>query len=178
VEARSQLDAEGLRDVEILASGGLDEQVIADLERSGAPIDAYGVGTKVGVSADAPFLDSVYKIVSYEDRPVAKLSTAKQTSPSPKQVWRLPEGAGDVVTLRDEPGPQGAEPLMTLVMEGGHRTSKDGLREARIRFEQDLGRLPPSLRSLDPPRYRVADSPRLEALSHRTRREIGSREDA
>ena len=175
-EARSKLDAAGLQDVDILASGGLDEHVIAELERSGAPIDAYGVGTKVGVAADAPYLDSVYKVVSYEGRPVAKLSAAKETSPSPKQVWRLPQGAGDVVTLRDEPGPQEAEPLLTKVMEGGHRTSVDGLREARGRFEKELGMLPLSLRSLDPPSYQVSDSPALESLSLRTHRAIGSRE--
>ena len=65
------------------------------------PIDAYGVGTKMGVSADAPFLDSAYKLVTYAGRPVMKLSPGKATAPGAKQVYRGPDG--DVVALRDEP---------------------------------------------------------------------------
>jgi nicotinate phosphoribosyltransferase len=175
-EARSLLDAAGLPDVQVLASGGLDENTIAELERSGAPIDSYGVGTKVGVAADAPYLDSVYKIVSYEGRPVAKLSAAKATRPGPKQVWRLPGGAGDVVALRDEPGPQGAEPLLIQVMAGGRRSSREGLREATERFARELEALPPGLRRLDPEDYEVTESDGLASLEAEVRAAIRARE--
>jgi nicotinate phosphoribosyltransferase len=175
-EARSLLDAAGLPDVQVLASGGLDENTIAELERSGAPIDSYGVGTKVGVAADAPYLDSVYKIVSYEGRPVAKLSAAKATRPGPKQVWRLPGGAGDVVALRDEPGPQGAEPLLIQVMAGGRRSSREGLREATERFARELEALPPGLRRLDPEDYEVTESDGLASLEAEVRATIRARE--
>ena len=174
--ARSMLDAEGLSEVQILASGGLDEHAIARLEASGAPIDAYGVGTKVGVSADAPYVDSVYKIVSYEGRPVAKLSPAKATSPASKQVWRLPGWSGDLVALREEPAPEGAEPLLVEVMRDGKRTSHDGLEEAAACFDRDHGALPPGLRTLDPAPYRVEGSDALESLAHRVRASIEARE--
>src|SRR5919106_2180347 len=120
--ARSALDEASLTDVQIFASGGLDEHVIAALTATGAPIDAYGVETKVGVSEDAPALDSVYKLVAYDGRPLAKLSTAKRTLPGPKQVWRRERMAGDVIGLAAEDGPENAEPLLVEVMRDGRRT--------------------------------------------------------
>jgi nicotinate phosphoribosyltransferase len=90
VTTRQLLDQAGLEQVRIFASGGLDEHAIADLAACRAPIDAYGVGTKVGVSADAPYLDTAYKLVAYAGRPVMKLSPGKITAPGPKQVFRGP----------------------------------------------------------------------------------------
>lgn len=85
----------------IFASGSLDECAIAELRGGGAPIDAYGVGTKMGVSADAPYLDSAYKLVQFGGRPVMKLSKGKATLPGAKQVHR--GNSGDIIALRDEP---------------------------------------------------------------------------
>ena len=90
---------------------------------AGAPIDAYGVGTKMGVSADAPYLDSAYKLAAYDGRPVMKLSAGKTSPPGAKQVYRGP--GGDVLALRDEPAPPGHQPLLVPVMRGGR-----GLRAA------------------------------------------------
>ena len=59
------LDEAGLKDVKIFASSGLDEYQIQELVNSGAPIDAFGVGTKLAVMADAPDLDMAYKLVEY-----------------------------------------------------------------------------------------------------------------
>jgi nicotinate phosphoribosyltransferase len=87
---------------------------------SGAPIDAYGVGTKMGVSADAPYLDSAYKLAGYAGRPVMKLSQGKATWPGAKQVHRGPDS--DQLSLRDEPSPRGHEPLLTAVMRDGQVT--------------------------------------------------------
>src|SRR5919108_943021 len=81
VATRQLLDQAGLEQVRIFASGGLDEHAIADLAARRAPIDAYGVGTKVGVSADAPYLDTAYKLVAYGGRPVMKLSPGKINPP-------------------------------------------------------------------------------------------------
>ena len=78
--------------------------------RAGAPVDAFGIGTQMGVSADAPYVDSVYKLTEYDGEPKLKLSSAKATAPGRKQVWR--SAAGDLLTLRDEPGPEAAEPLL------------------------------------------------------------------
>jgi nicotinate phosphoribosyltransferase len=175
-EARARLDAAGLTEVQIFASGGLDEDAVAELERAGAPIDAYGIGTRVGVSADAPYLDSVYKIVAYADRPVAKLSTAKATLPGSKQVWRRPGWAGDVVGIREESGPSGAEPLLAPMMREGQRASRGGLAEAAERFAADLDALPEGLRTLEPGPYGVTSSNVLADLAEAVQERIRTRE--
>ena len=174
--ARAALDGAGMEGVRIVASGGLDEDVIAGLTAEGAPIDAYGVGTKMGVSADAPYLDTVYKLVAYRGRPVAKLSTGKATLPWPKQVWRLPGMAGDVIAVRDEPGPRDAEPLLAPVMREGRPVVGEGLAEARDRFAADLESLPEKLRSLDGAPYPVERSEGLRAADVELRERIAARE--
>src|SRR5437764_5206555 len=119
-DARRMMDDAGLTDTRIFASGGLDEYAIADLVARGAPIDAYGVGTRMGVSEDAPSLESVYELVEYGGRPVMKLSTGKITTPGPKQVFR---GApGDVIGLTDGPPPAGTERLPVPVLRDGLRS--------------------------------------------------------
>jgi nicotinate phosphoribosyltransferase len=148
-DVRGVLDDAGLPDVRIVASGGLDEFDVDDLVSGDAPIDAFGVGTRMGVSADAPWTDIAYKLVRYGCRPVLKLSTGKASIPGEKQVFRLRDAAGglaeDVIALRDEalgdealgdqalgdqalrdedgplPGADGlsAEPLLRQVMRGG-----------------------------------------------------------
>lgn len=164
-EARRILDEAGLPHVRIFASGGLDETDVDRLVRAGAPIDAFGIGTKMGTSADAPYLDSVYKLVEFDGRPVLKLSAAKATLPGRKQVFRGPQG--DVIGLRDEPTPDGHEPLLVPVMREGRRISPaEPLAEARRRFEADLAALPEAARRLDdpePPTPRVSDA--LQALA-------------
>ena len=79
--SRAILDAAGLTGVAIFASGGLDEYEIGRLLNEGAPIDSFGVGTKMGVSAEAPYLDTVYKLVDYGGEGRMKLSTGKQSLP-------------------------------------------------------------------------------------------------
>ena len=104
--ARVLLDDAGLNDTQIFASGGLDEHEVHELVRAGAPVDGFGIGTQMGVSADAPYVDSVYKLTEYDDRPVLKLSSGKATAPGRKQAWR--GVGGDLIALRDEEGPAGA----------------------------------------------------------------------
>ena len=77
--ARALLDEAGLEQARIFASGGLDELEVHELVRAGAPVDAFGIGTQMGVSADAPYVDSVYKLVEYDGRAVMKLSSEKVT---------------------------------------------------------------------------------------------------
>src|SRR6266511_3061913 len=69
-------------------------------------VDTYGVGTKMGVSADAPYLDSAYELVAYGDRPVLKLSPEKATVPGRKRVFRAPDAHRELVGLREEPRPR------------------------------------------------------------------------
>ena len=88
-QVRQILDDAGLPYVQIVASGGLDEYEIHSLVQSGAPIDIFGVGTRVGTSSDAPYTDMSYKLSCYDGRPVMKLSTDKISPPGAKQVYRL-----------------------------------------------------------------------------------------
>jgi nicotinate phosphoribosyltransferase len=124
---RRILDEGGLRHVRIMASGGLDEDSIEHCLAEGAPIDAFAVGTRINVSADAPYLDMAYKLVEYAGRGVVKLSTGKETWPGRKQVYRARGGdgrfAGDVLALVDEPAPAAAEPLLEVVMRAGKRVA-------------------------------------------------------
>jgi nicotinate phosphoribosyltransferase len=108
------------------------------------------------VSADAPYLDSAYKLVSYEGRPVAKLSPGKETYPGAKQVFRG-DGLVDQLGLADEAAPSGHDPVMEVVMTGGQRVRPKAdpaaaLAAARARFEVDLAALPEPARRLHDPR--------------------------
>ncbi|MER7459848.1 nicotinate phosphoribosyltransferase [Micromonospora sp. NPDC126480] len=178
-QTRAILDDAGLTGVRIVASGSLDEDVIAGLVEAGAPIDAYGVGTKMGVSHDAPSLDSAYKLVAYGDRPVLKLSPGKATLPGAKQVFRDRAGsAGDIVGLRDEPSPPGREALLVPVMRDGRRLDDvdpaGAVRAARERFDADLAWLPESARRLaDPVPLTATVSPALTALHERVAARVG-----
>jgi nicotinate phosphoribosyltransferase len=168
-EARRVLDGAGLGDVRIFVSGSLDEYRLEALRASGAPIDAAGVGTRVGVATDAPYLDTVYKLVSFEERPVVKLSPGKQTLPGAKQIWRSGPHP-DVLSLRDEDGPPGFEPLLEPVMDAGRRIGARGTIEAaRDRLHRDLESLPAPARKITAPvPSEVTLSVRLQALARQT----------
>jgi nicotinate phosphoribosyltransferase len=171
-QTRSLLDAAELPDARIFASGGLDEHEVAELVGADVPVDAFGIGTQMGVSADAPFVDSVYKLVESEGRPVLKLSTAKVTAPGPKQIWR--GAGGDVLALRDETGASGAgvaEPMLEPVMRDGVRlSSAPSIDDMRARFEADLAAVPAEVRLLRGARpVVVRHSEALVALTARTR---------
>jgi len=173
--ARAMLDEAGLGDARIFASGSLDEYAIAGLVAAAAPIDAYGVGTKMGVSADAPYLDSAYKLVSYDGRPVMKLSAGKTSPPGAKQVYRGPDG--DVLALRDEPPPPGHQPLLVPVMRQGQRVSApEPLTAAVQRCRADLAWLPLTARALrDPVPVPVRISGQLKTLQDQVTRDLRRR---
>jgi len=173
--ARAMLDEAGLGEARIFASGSLDEYAIAGLVAAAAPIDAYGVGTKMGVSADAPYLDSAYKLVSYDGRPVMKLSAGKTSPPGAKQVYRGPDG--DVLALRDEPPPPGHQPLLVPVMRQGQRVSApEPLTAAVQRCRADLAWLPLTARALrDPVPVPVRISEQLKTLQDQVTRDLRRR---
>lgn len=180
-KARAVLDEAGLLDVQIFASGGLDEFQVDELVQAGAPIDGFGVGTKVGVSADAPWTDCAYKLVEYAGRPVLKLSTKKQTLPGSKQVTRLYDASGDF--LKDIVGcagefPKGAETLLGEVMRCGTRLRSDQtLDEVRQRFRQQFARLPERHKAFRlPESYEVEISQKLQKLQRAVEVETRMRE--
>jgi nicotinate phosphoribosyltransferase len=181
-KTRALLNEADLPEVRIFASGGLDEFEVDALLRAGAPIDGFGVGTKVGVSADAPLTDCAYKQVTYNGRPVLKLSTKKQTLPGPKQVFRFRDEGGnylrDVIACANEPTPAGAEPLLEEVMRGGaRRHPAPALARLREEFRTRFARLPDRCKALRSPEpYPVDISPGLAELVHVTEREASRRE--
>lgn len=166
---RRILDAGGLRDCSIFASGGLDEHAIRDLVAANAPIDGFGVGTRLDTSADAPFLDCVYKLEEYAGHPRRKRSEGKATLPGPKQVYRQYDGQGrmrsDTVTLVEDPKP--GEPLLAPFMRDGRRLdAPESLDRIRGRAADQLARLPVHLRELDvAPVYPVRIAASLEELA-------------
>ncbi|MEM3031025.1 MAG: nicotinate phosphoribosyltransferase [Candidatus Micrarchaeia archaeon] len=171
---RKILDARGLRYVKIFASGDLNEYIIDRLVRAGAPIDAFGVGTELSTSRDAPALNGIYKLCEDEAGPRMKLSKKKVTLPGRKQVWRRKRGGlfvGDTIGLAGEKLED--EPLLEMVMRGGRLAAElPALAEIQARAKRQLAALPPRYKKLMKPAvYPVRLSDRLKRLV----RELSSR---
>lgn len=175
---RRILDRGGLREVKIFLSGGLNEDVIAGLSAAGAPADGYGVGTDLDVSADAPYLDCVYKLQEYAGVARRKRSAGKATRPGRKQVFRQRAADGrldhDLLGLVDET--PGGEPLLRPVMRGGRRVGKaPSLDDIRRHAAAELAALPTDLSllpvSAEP--YRVVVSEGLKRLTAEVDRRVG-----
>jgi nicotinate phosphoribosyltransferase len=182
-EVRGILDTAGLSYVRILASGGLDEDEIDRLLREAAPIDAFGVGTRMNVSADAPYLDMAYKLVRYGTRNVLKLSAGKTTWTGTKQVYRLSNTKGgfegDLIALDGEPPPSlTAIPLLRTVMRDGALVGPlPPLEAIRAHCAAEVASLPDAQRRLhDAGRYPVTYSHRLVQLQHRVEAETKASE--
>jgi nicotinate phosphoribosyltransferase len=175
-EARAILDAAGLGRLQVFASGGLDETRIAALLAAGAPIDAFGVGTEMSVSADAPALDIAYKLTRYAGEGRTKLSAGKRILPGRKQVFRAMAAgvaAGDVIARAEEELP--GEPLLRPMMRGGRRLApRPALAAIRAEAAGRVAALPARLRGLAPaePPYPVALSPALAAHEREVRARV------
>lgn len=180
VEVRRILDAAGLKDVKIIGSGGLDEFELERLTAADAPFDSYGVGTKLGVSADAPWADVAYKLVEYEDRSVLKLSTGKESWPGKKQVFRQVNSKTqiekDIVGLRGEE--LSGERLLQETMRDGRAISPyPKLAEIRERLTAELAAMPKSVKKLrDPGCFAVEFSPKLKALREEIARKMSEKQ--
>ncbi|MFZ5476762.1 MAG: nicotinate phosphoribosyltransferase [Myxococcota bacterium] len=169
--ARRILDDAGLAGVRVVASGGLDEHAVARLVTGAAPIDAFGVGTAMGTSTDAPALDLVYKLVAVDGRGTIKLSPGKRTLPGAKQVFRAADR--DVIVRAGEAGE--GRPLLVEVMRGGRRLAGPGLAEARGRCAREVAALPPELRGLAPATWPVEVGPALARDAEACARAVGRR---
>lgn len=180
-KARKLLDAAGLKYVKIFASGNLDEYKIQRLIKARAPVDNFGVGTNMGVSSDAPYLDVIYKISEVTDRlgrflPTMKLSRDKVTFPGRKQVYRLFDSrgrySGDVLGLEEEKIK--GEPLLIKVIEEGRLVyNLPSLQDIQKRCREDLARLPEKVRRLSGfGRFPVNLSPGLSALTRKLSRKL------
>jgi nicotinate phosphoribosyltransferase len=179
-KARRILDQSGFSDIAIVASGDLDEYRIADLVDAGAPIDAFGVGTALAVSDDAPAADFVYKLVEYKDRARLKTSAGKISTPGRKQLFRAyaPSGSffADLVGIIDEgvttvarefkPIPSNAIQLMETVFDHGQRIMpRPTLAEGRERVMNGLTALDARYKALKKPaEFPVRQTAALGAL--------------
>ena len=172
-QVRALLDEKGLGYVSIFASGDLDEYKIEELMHKSAKIDAFGVGTKMGTSADRPYIDVIYKLCETQNEngefsPIMKLSEGKNTLPGRKQVYRVKDEKGnyveDVIALEDET-PE-AKPLLLKVMENGRITYEfPSLNELRTAAKHNLSQLPEVYKILTkPPAYPVKRSKALKNL--------------
>ena len=189
---RRGLDDAGLRYVQILVSSDVDEYVIRDLKAQGAPIDVYGVGTRLATAFQEPALNGVYKLAAIQDgpqwRPTLKLSSnpAKTTIPGRKQIWRWERDGrflGDCLALEDEGPParmihpeidfqstdlpsEELRPLLETRIDQGRRTCPaDPLPVSRQRVQAELDRLPEEHQRLSNPHvYRVGLSEKLWKL--------------
>jgi nicotinate phosphoribosyltransferase len=193
IKARRILDQHGLQDVAIFGSGNLDEYRISDLINAGAPIDAFGVGTEMVVSADAPSLDISYKLSEYRGTPRLKTSQGKHTLPGKKQAFRaMNESAGfyaDAVGLVDEsattvarefkPAPARVVPLLQRQFSGGHRLgARPTLAESRERLRDAMGKLEERYKDLmKPDQYPVNNTAALNAMAISERVRVERRQD-
>jgi nicotinate phosphoribosyltransferase len=174
---RAILDAGGLTDTLIFASGGLDEDRLLRIAQDRAPIDGFGVGTSLTTSSDVPALDCAYKLQAYDGLARRKLSPEKMTWPGPKQVWR--RFAADGTMAGDLVGPAGeqrdGEQLLIPIMRGGQRAcAQPSLEQIRGRATESLSKLPPRLAALAPMSYPIEIDPALQRLAGECDRRIAA----
>ena len=175
---RRILDTEGLDYVQIIASYELDEFQIDTLLKNGAPIDSFGVGTRLATGANynsltgkgsTSALGGVYKLVESDGKPVGKQSLdepSKATVPGKKQIYRVTDANGnyvkDCVTLWDEPISEGQPLLIPIIQDGELVYDFPNLHDIQTRTTAELKRLPDSHKSLaETEPYPVALHPML-----------------
>lgn len=161
-------------EVAVMVSGNLDEFRLDQLLHDGAEIDVAGVGTRMGVSADAPYLDMAYKMVEYAGRPILKLSPGKVSWVGPKQIWRHYDDSGrmrgDTLGLAGEADFSADALLHTVMQDGVRMQPRESLAVIRERCRLERAKLPESLRAIRvKPHYPVTVSERLQDLQARTR---------
>lgn len=166
-EVRKILDNAGLGDAKIFASSGFDEYKIASVLEQNAAIDAFGVGTKLGVSADAPYLDMVYKLVHFGERDITKQSTGKAYLAGEKQVFRKTGNngmyTGDIIGMKDEHMDNTASMLKTMVENGAPVSPMPDLESSRAHFAADFSKLDASCKAIESPaRFPVSISHKLQ----------------
>jgi len=173
-KARKILDEHGLDQSMIFASGGFDEHKIQKVLSQKAKIDSFGVGTKMGVSADAPYLDMAYKIAQYNGKPVLKLSTGKLSLTSDKQVFRIFSDEGfydhDIIALREEKMENGKPLLKPVISSGKIVYESPPLSEIQSQFKENFSRLHEKYKAIqkDNPHYPVKISKKLQKLQEKT----------
>lgn len=163
-----------LPNVTIFASGDLDEYEIARLQKAGATIDGYGLGTRL-VSGTP--VNGVYKLVEIDGIPTMKASSGKATYPGRKQIFRrqgTPQPLWDRLGLHNEPAAPNEQPLMQLVVQQGNRLHPpESLETIAQRTAASVASLPAEVCNIEQPQANEPEiSPALQNLTERTRRTI------
>ena len=196
-KARVMLDKAGFSNVKIAASNQLDERVISSLKYQKAPIDIFGVGTRLVTGDETPALDGVYKLGSISGKPTLKISEniEKITLPGSKKIFRYYNGDdsfyGDAILLSEElttdrflhptfPAKQSPvtglrhEEIMTRVVDNGEQTFeipdiKEIVEYKKSRFKL----LQPEYKRFDNPHiYKVGVSTRLLKLRDKIMKDL------
>ena len=141
-----------LPDTAIFASGDIDEAEILRLKSLNAPIDGYGIGTKLVTGVP---VNGVYKLVELDNIPVSKKSIGKQSIAGRKQIWRSFENGiikGDRLThISDIPQPN-EQPLLELIMHDGELLKPlDDLEAIAKRTRNSVQSLPQAVRDIAKP---------------------------
>jgi len=182
---RKILDENNLGYVKIFVSGDLDEYKITQLLNEGGKIDSFGVGTKMGTSADRPYLDVIYKLCETRGfdgsfSAIMKLSKDKITLPGRKQVYRFQDDERffrkDIIALADEK--VGGEPLLVKVIENGELNyCQPSLQEIRAKASDSLSRLPAEFKTLtNASLFPVELSEKLQQLIRNTKLQLTKNE--
>ena len=141
-----------LPNINIFASGDLDEWEIERLQKAGASIDGYGVGTKLVTGTP---VNGVYKLVEIDGIPTMKKSSSKVTYPGRKQIFRtISDGLiqQDRLGLATEDMTETETPLLQLVMKQGTRiNSPETLDTIRQRTSNSVATLPVETRHISNP---------------------------
>lgn len=176
-KVRKILDEAGLNDAKIFATNDLDEYRLDQFVRAGAPLDAFGVGTQLATSGDAPSLSAVYKLVElhHDDHMhyTAKFSTDKGTLPGAKQIYRYDDH--DIVALHSECNSsyKGTPLVRPVMMQGQLIEPLPPLASSRKRAAEAIAQLPDALHSLGPALpYSVQMSQSLVALADGRRQQL------
>lgn len=168
-KVRKILDDAGLQATRIVASGGIDEFELQELTGKKAPIDAYGIGTSLVTSDDAPALDCAYKLKAYAGRARRKRSEGKAFWPGATQAFRRYGDDGRMVedtVGRADDKLDGVPLARPIVREGKLIEPLPPLDDTRHHCEAELATLPDHLRRLEPfPHYPVSVTQSLRQLA-------------
>lgn len=182
-QVRRILDDGGLTGTLILASGDLDEYAVADMVERAAPIDGFGLGTRIDTASEQPFLECAYKLMAYAGEPRRKRSEGKGHWAGRKQIWRDYDGEGRIATdrlgLAEESPPTRGEPLLQCAMRDGQRLAPaEPLDVIRARARQSLDRVPAACRDLrHPSPIAVQPTDALQLAAQRADRIAGYRQE-
>ena len=157
---RELLDSLGNHNTKITVTSDLDEYAIASL--TAAPVDSYGVGTRLVTGSGAPTSAMVYKLVERENtagelEPVAKTSAGKRSLGGAKQAARRHNSLGiataELIGTGNNPAAlENTRDLIRDFVVSGELlpgfTGEEAVRNATERHSASLAELPESARRL------------------------------